>query len=214
MSKMKILPRYAPYVNGRSMIKTSYGLLKCIGRGRFTCAYVNQRSGNLYLFVSHGDLCKDIISHVNRPNKHIPPMVYLGRETYGKRDYDLYCTKRYKIMTPDTCIELHPHLRAFNEAHQATCDKFRGNLIKGDRCVKFNEHLIKIVKLPMSYKVALRKLSESAKDWGQFYLFDTLRWDNVGLDENNTLVFIDPMFDAKKIHESQVEQVLGNLREC
>jgi hypothetical protein len=174
-----------------------------LGRGKFSNVFLSEK-GVVYIYTRHGDLSKDILSHVNRKNnKHIPVMHYLG----PMRDVtlDVYRSKYYEtpLRRGFGPSKNWPIVKALQLAHAQACGAFPGNIIAKNQCIDFNYFIAENVKAPAKIREALTLITESAQDWGNTYLFDDFRPSNLGLDNQGRLVFIDAMFDARKLQEKQ-----------
>lgn len=178
-----------------------------LGRGKFSNVFLYSEGRGrptVYIYTKHGDLSKDILSHVDRKNnKHIPLMQYLGPMFDGK--IDVYRSQYY--VTPVTrnnaSASVISIIKALQTVHAEACTKFPGDIIAKNQCIDFNYHIAENVKAPKKIREALCCITESAQDWGNHYLFDDFRAKNLGLDPDGRLVFIDAMFDAEKLQRDR-----------
>jgi hypothetical protein len=174
-----------------------------LGRGRFSNVF--DIGPSVIIYTHHGDLSKDILSHcdLGEPNPHIPPMEYLGQVFNGT--IDVYKSKWY--ITPVTKAIAGPltwgYMKELHRIHDEAAGVFTGDLIKKDQCIDFNYYIAEHARVPDKLKEALICLTESAQDWGKYYLFDDFRPRNLGLDRKNNLVLLDAMFDAELMQKQR-----------
>lgn len=173
-------------------------LAQYIGRGKFSNVFrVKSIQDRVYIYTKHGDLSKDILSHIDRTgNRHIPMMRYLGPMQNG--EIDVYQSMYYTtpVIKPLSIGQNWKTVLALRHAHAEACAEFPGDIIAKNQCIDFNYYIVENAKVPRKIREALTLITESAQDWGKHYLFDDFKGRNLGLDKNGRLVFIDPVFDA------------------
>lgn len=173
-----------------------------IGRGKFSNVFVNSLR-QIYIYTQHGDLSKDILSHIDwRSNSHIPMMRWVGSMSGCK--IDVYLSRYYHLFMGRRVTPEHKEIvKELRRLHKEAASVFTGDIIAKDQCIDFNYYIAEHARVPDKLKEALMLITESAQDWGKHYLFDDFRNKNLGLTAKGHLVFIDPVFNAELLQKER-----------
>lgn len=172
-----------------------------VGRGRFSNVF--RRRDEVYIYSFFDDFSKSIMAHayseMRGRSKHLVKVERLGRMTVGKHRVNVYKSPYYESRSLSQYNS--SLLWCLQEAHKQASDRYFGNIIKTRNADKFNRYFIKHINEDRwpSMHGALTALADCANDWGDHYIFDSFRPENVAVDDKGNLKLIDPMFDLEKI---------------
>lgn len=172
-----------------------------IGRGRFTCAFATTRYVFLYTF--YNDHSKDILAFGPNNNPHLPVVNFVGTLMLDRREIKVYKSRFYKTnpCRDEMGENNYRIMKALQRAHNAANDKVKGDLIQKGICHAYNDYVIKNADVPDKMIDALKQIERGCIWYGDHYLFDDFRRQNMGLDSKGNLILVDPVFDAERIYK-------------
>lgn len=180
-----------------------------LGRGRFTAAFYHKES-EVYLYTFYGDNSKNVLTGLtNVNNPHIPKVYSAGTINYRGYELQVYKT-RYYLTNPTKLIMGQKNwdiMKELQRVHKEADEKIKGNIITNNDVHRYNQYVYENAKVPDRMKSALETIALNCEPWGDHYLFDDFRRQNIGLDNRDNLVFVDPVFDAERVYNSLTKKL-------